>query len=160
MSKEERSKELEEFMPLEKFEGNLKMEFMGMKVKVKYVGIPAINKAQNIGKIGITPEQGEKSVIFYSRDESNVEIITTQSGDKEGEASTDKLIFASLSSSAAPVDIYQKHLFLIQGKTLKKLDKFQKQAKKIPEDMMKIFMKEMNEIGGLISKITDIGKEL
>jgi len=160
MSKEERSKELEEFMPLEKFEGNLKMEFMGMKVKVKYVGIPAINKAQNIGKIGITPEQGEKNVIFYSRDESNVEIITTQSGDKEGEASTDKLIFASLSSSAAPVDIYQKHLALIQGKTLKKLDKFQKQAKKIPEDMMKIFMKEMNEIGGLISKITDIGKEL
>ena len=158
MSKEERSKELEEFMPLEKFEGNLKMEFMGMKVKVKYVGTPAINKAQNIGKIEIAPEQGEQSVIFYSRDEDNIEIITTQSGDKEGESSTDKLIFASLSSSATPVDIYQKHLSLIQGKMLKKLDKFQKQAKKIPEDMMKIFMKEMNDIGGLIRKITDIGK--
>ncbi len=157
MSKEEVSKELEDFSPLEKFEGNLKMEFMGMKVKVKYVGTPAMNKAQTIGKIGMAPEQGLQSVIFYSRDESNVEIITTQSGDKEGEASTDKLIFASLSSSATPVDIYQKHLSLIQGKTLKKLDKFQKQAKKIPEDMMKIFMKEMNEIGGLISKITDIG---
>jgi hypothetical protein len=155
MSKEERSKELEEFMPLEKFEGNLKMDFMGMKVKVKYVGTPAINKAQTIGKIGMAPEQGEKSVIFYSRDESNVEIITTQSGDKEGEASTDKLIFASLSSSATPIDLYQKHLSLIQGKTLKKLDKFQKQAKKIPEDMMKIFMKEMNEIGDLFSKLTD-----
>ena len=157
MSKEERSKDLEDFIPLEKFEDHLKMEFMGMKVKVKYVGTPAINKAQTIGKIGIVPEQGEQSVTFYSRDERNVEIITTQSGDKEGEASTDKLIFASLSSSAAPVDIYQKHLSLIQGKTLKKLDKFQKQAKKIPNDMIKLFVKQMSEIGNAISKITDIG---
>lgn len=151
MSKEELSKQLEDFIPLEEFEGKLKVEFMGMKVKVKYVGRPAINKDQTIGKIGMEPEQGLQTVIFYSEDASNGEIITT-SGDNEGEASTDKQTIVMLNSAATPEEIFQKHLSLTQGKTLEPLKKFQKKAKKIPEDMMKLFMKQMNEIGELIGE--------
>ncbi len=154
MAKEELSKELEEFIPLEKYEGQLKMEFMGIKVKVKYAGTPAINKDQTIGKIGMAPEQGLQTAIFYSKDEDNGEIITT-SGEKDGETSTNKQVISVLNSSATPVEIYQKHRSVIQGRTLKKLEKFHKQAKKVPEDLMKTFMKQMNEIGELISKITD-----
>ena len=60
-----------------------------------------------------------------------------------------------LKSSATLEEIYQKHLSLIQGKKLKSLEKFQKKAKKIPEDMMKIFMKQMNELGDMIGKGMD-----
>ena len=154
MSKEEFSKELEEFIPLEEFKGKLKVEFMGMKVKVKFVGTPAINKDQTIGKIGMAPEQGSQTVIFYSKEEDNGEIITT-SGDNEGEVSTKTQTIVMLNSSATLAEIYQKHLSLIQGRTLETLEQFHKTAKKIPEDMMKIFMKQMNELGELISEGMD-----
>lgn len=153
MTQEELSKELENFSPLEKFDGKLKMEFMGMKVKVKYEGTSAINKDQTIGKIGMAPEQGMQTVIFYSKDKNNGEIITT-SGENDGENLTEKQIIVMLNSSATPLEIYQKHLSLIQGRTLEPLIKFQKKAKKIPEDMMKEFMKQMNELGGLVREMT------
>ena len=150
MSKEEFSKELEEFIPLKEFKGKIKVELMGMKVKVKFVGIPAINKDQTIGKIGLAPEQGSKSVIFYSKEVGNGEIITS-SMENEGEISTETQTIVMLKSSATPAEIYQKHLSLIHGKTLESLENFQKKAKKIREDMMKIFMKQMNELGKIFT---------
>ncbi len=141
-----------EFSPLEEYNGKLKLEFMGMKVTVKYVGSVAINKEQTIGKIGIVPEQGLQTTIFYSIDQVGKEIMTT-SGENEGQSSTDKQDIVMLNASASLEDIYQKHLSQIQGKTLKKLEKFAKNAKKIPDEMMKNFMKEMNEIGNAIGKV-------
>ena len=107
----------EEFIPLEEFKGKLKVEFMGMKVKVKFMGSPAINKDQTIGKIGMAPEQGAQTVIFYSKEEDNGEIITT-SGDNEGEVSTKTQTIVMLNSSATLAEIYQKHLSLIQDRVL------------------------------------------
>ncbi len=151
-----------EFSPLEEYNGKLKLEFMGMKVTVKYVGSVAINKEQTIGKIGIAPEQRLKTTIFYSIDQGGKEIMTT-SGENEGQSSTDKQDIVMLNSTASLEDIYQKHLSQIQGKTLKNLEKFAKNAKKIPDEMMKNFMKEMNEIGkgvqGLAEGVKDIFKD-
>ncbi len=120
----------EDFTPLEEYNGKLKVDFMGMKVTMKYVGSTAINKEQTIGKIGIAPEQALKTTIFYSIDQEDKEIITT-SGENEGQSSSDKKDIVMLNASASTENIYQKHLSRIQGKTIKKLEKFAKKAKKI-----------------------------
>ncbi len=149
----------EDFTPLEEYNGKLKVDFMGMKVTMKYGGSTAINKEQTIGKIGIAPEQALQTTIFYSIDQDEKEIITT-SGENEGQSSTDKQDIVMLNASASTENIYQKHLSRIQEKTLKKLEKFAKKAKKIPEDMMNAFMKEMNEIGKGVQALAEGVKDV
>ena len=157
MSNEELSKELEEFTQFDDFKGKLKVEFMGMSVKFKFVGKPAINNAQTIGRIGMEPEQGLQTVIFYSKDEDGLEIITT-SGDPGGEVTTDKQSIVMLNASATPVEIYQKHKEIVQGKALEILEKFEKKAKKIPKNMMKTFTKQMQELGDVMGEMKDMDK--